>query len=457
MPLDSISYKAYYANELEQVVNLKNQQKLKPYNPTLQFEIARIYGEMNCQDSSYATYYKLYKFQKENGTLNPKDYKKLLFKLHKTESAKQHYQKDRRFFLGELANETKENEDDEWKAKIHHEYFKDYFLDSTKYELAQKEIGIVKSTNYYNSNQAFKSGLLLCYGYLQIRRKSHQDAENILLEALTNAETSKDTINRIYCYINLAVNENYRANYKKALYYIRKAEQIKNSKFRIKIDRVLAMNRANAFYGLKDTINLNQEDLRIQKLDSLVDEFKQNSNFYEIDVAYQTKEKDKKIKELTGFKETFYKNRIVYSILLFLVFLLALYSFVRWKKTDRKNRLLDLENEKLNAAHSKTKTELETVKSLVINDYIILKNKSKVYLEELIYVKSDGHYLNLYTTSKKEFVRGKISEIEQELPPNFKKCQRSYIVNENYIKQYSSTEVFMTNGDVIPLSRGFKF
>ena len=323
--------------------------------------------------------------------------------------------------------------------------------------MAQKEIDIVKSTNYYNSNQAFKSGLLLGYGYLQIRRKSHQDAENILLEALTNAETSKDTINRIYCYINLAVNENYRANYKKALYYIRKAEQIKNSKFRIKIDRVLAMNRANAFYGLKDTINLNQEDLRIQKLDSLVDEFKQNSNFYEIDVAYQTKEKDKKIKELTGFKETFYKNRIVYSILLFLVFLLALYSFVRWKKTDRKNRLLDLENETLNVAHSKTKTELETVKSLVINDYIILKNKSKVYLEELIYVKSDGHYLNLYTTSKKEFVRGKISEIEQELPPNFKKCQRSYIVNENYIKQYSSTEVFMTNGDVIPLSRGFKF
>ena len=80
-----------------------------------------------------------------------------------------------------------------------------------------------------------------------------------------------------------------------------------------------------------------------------------------------------------------------------------------------------------------------------------------MYLSELIYIKSDGHYLNLHTTSKKEFVRGKISEMEQQLPPNFVKCQRSYIVNQNYIKQYGSTEVFMSNGDVVPVSRGFKF
>jgi len=51
-----------------------------------------------------------------------------------------------------------------------------------------------------------------------------------------------------------------------------------------------------------------------------------------------------------------------------------------------------------------------------------------------MYVKSDGHYLNLFTTNKKEFVRGKISEIEAQLPPNFIKCHRSYVVNQNFIK-----------------------
>ncbi|WP_299384065.1 LytTR family DNA-binding domain-containing protein [uncultured Lacinutrix sp.] len=159
---------------------------------------------------------------------------------------------------------------------------------------------------------------------------------------------------------------------------------------------------------------------------------------------------EEKAVELSSFKKAFNKNRIVYSLLLFGVFLLAFYSFIRWKKTDKKKQLLAIENEK-------TKTELETVKSLVTNDYIVLKNKSKVYLKELIYVKSDGHYLNLFTTTKKEFVRGKISEMESELPPNFVKCHRSYIVNENFVKQYNSTEVSMENGDNIPLSRGFKF
>jgi DNA-binding LytR/AlgR family response regulator len=193
------------------------------------------------------------------------------------------------------------------------------------------------------------------------------------------------------------------------------------------------------------------------KLDNVISDFSKNSNFYEIDVAYQTKEKDKKIEELSSFKKTFNTNKIVYSVLLFLVFLLALYSFVRWKKSDKTKKLLNKENQSLSIENKKTKHELETVKSIVTNDFILLKNKSKVYLEALIYVKSDGHYLNLYTTSKKEFVRGKISEIEKQLPPNFVKCHRSYIINKNYIKQYNSMEVIMTNGQDIPLSRGFKF
>jgi DNA-binding LytR/AlgR family response regulator len=74
-----------------------------------------------------------------------------------------------------------------------------------------------------------------------------------------------------------------------------------------------------------------------------------------------------------------------------------------------------------------------------------------------LYIKAEDHYLELITTNKKEFVRGKISEIILELPPNFVKCHRSYIINKNQIKSFFKTEIVMQNNDTVPISRSFKF
>lgn len=457
VPIDSISYDYFYEKELKQIVRLKEIQENKPFNSKKQFEIAEQYQNINCEDSAYATYFKIYEYEKVQETFDNHMFNELLFKLHKIESSKTSYDKERRYFLGELQTLTQNDASDEWSAKIKYERFKDYFLDSAKYNLASRDIKAVQKSEFYKSNEQFKTSVLIGLGYFQTIQKQYLNAEATLFDASYLAEKNKDTLNEVYSFINLSVNENYRKNYEKALYYVDKASKVKNTKFRIKLERIFAIIKGNSYYGLKDSVNLKQQDLRLEKLNLLIDDFRKNSNFYEIDIAYQVKEKDKKILELSSFKNTFKKNRIVYSILLFMVFLLALYSFVRWKKSDRNKKRLDEENEFLNIQNKKTKSELENVKSLVHNDHIILKNKTKVYLSELIYIKSDGHYLNLNTTAKKEFVRGKISEMEQQLPPNFVKCQRSYIVNQNYIKQYTSTEVFMSNGDVVPLSRGFKF
>lgn len=457
IPIDSISYEYYYGKELKQIVQLKKLQKNKAFNSLKQIEIAKLYQSINCEDSAYSTFYKVYEFEKNNKTITEKKFRELLFSLHDVESSKTHYEKDRRFFLKQLKVLTEKDNTDKWFAKIENENFKDYFSDTLKLEESKAKINLIKQTNYYNQNAEFRSVILLNEGNLNTTLKNYQIAEYKLFQALKIAVTNKDYLHQVYCLINLGVNENKKGEFIKALNYFEQIDTIPNRKFKIKIARILAYNKGNSFYGLKDSVNLNYQDALYAKLDSVINDFKKNSNFYEIDVSHQTREKDKKIEELSSFKKTFQKYRIIYSILLFLVFLLALYSFVRWKKSDRNKQLLDKENKKLNLENETTKTELETVKSLVTQDYILLKNKSKIYLKELIFVKSDGHYLNLHTNTKKEFVRGKISEIQTQLPPNFVKCHRSYIVNRNYIKQFSSTEVFMVNGEVIPLSRGFKF
>ncbi|WP_290702089.1 LytTR family transcriptional regulator [Lacinutrix sp.] len=457
IPIDSISYEYFYEKELEQIVLLKKSQKNKPFDANKYIDIGELYQSINSEDSAYASYYKVYEYEKQKKTLRKNKFRELLFSLHSVESSKKDYDKDRRFFLTELKELTEKDNTDKWHAKIENELFKDYFSDSLKIKLAKEKINIIKETDYYKIDNEFRSIILLNEGNLNTKLNNFDKAENSLFQALEFASQNKDYLRQVYCLINLGANENKRKNYRKALSYFAQTNNIPNKKHKLKIERFLANNRGNAYYGLKDSINLKYQDALRDKLDVVIDDFKKNSSFYETDVRYQTKEKDRKIKELTKVETKLNKNRIIYSILLFGVFLLALYSFVRWKKSDRKKKVLDQQNQSLNLENKKAKTELETVKSLVINDYVVLKNKSKVYLKELIYVKSDGHYLNLYTTSKKEFVRGKISEIEQQLPPNFIKCHRSHIVNENFIKQYSSKEVFMVNGAHIPLSRGFKF
>lgn len=455
--IDSISYEYFFEKELKYIVQLKKKQLNQPFNPKLNIKIAETYKKINCEDSAYAVFYKVYEHQKEENTLSVNEFQNLLFNLHVIESSKKKYHKDRRYFLKKLQEISTKSKSDKWQAKIDNELFKDYFGDSLKLKLAQEKIRTIKKSNYYKTNSEFRSLILLNEGNLNTKLNNFTDAENGLFKALNLAVKNKDYLRQVYCLINLGANENKRGNYNIALDYFKQIDDIPNENYKLKIARILSYNRGNSYYGLKDAINLKFQDNLYSKLDSLIADFQKNSNFYEIDVAFQTKEKDKKIKELSTLQASFKKNKIIYGLLLFLVFLLALYSFVRWKKTDKKKELLNKENETLNLENEKTKTELETVKSLVINDYIVLKNKTKVYLDVLIYIKSDGHYLNLYTTSKKEFVRGKISEIEKQLPPNFIKCHRSYIANENFIKQYSSTEIFMINGETVPLSRGFKF
>lgn len=104
-----------------------------------------------------------------------------------------------------------------------------------------------------------------------------------------------------------------------------------------------------------------------------------------------------------------------------------------------------------------TTQEIENLKRLVIKNHIVLKDKTKVYISDLVFVKSEDHYLNLYLSNgKSHLVRGKLSDIKEELPPNFIQCHRSYIVNSNFIKQMNSTSISLMNRESVPISRSYK-
>ena len=99
-------------------------------------------------------------------------------------------------------------------------------------------------------------------------------------------------------------------------------------------------------------------------------------------------------------------------------------------------------------------------KKIEIED--IATGKFAVSLSDIIYIKSDKHYLLYYLnngdkTPLKE--RGKIAKKEVELAHyDFLKPHQRYLVNMNYINRFDTilNSILMTNKDIIPISKSSK-
>jgi len=87
---------------------------------------------------------------------------------------------------------------------------------------------------------------------------------------------------------------------------------------------------------------------------------------------------------------------------------------------------------------------------------ITLKSKAVLALEEIMFIRSDGHYLEFYTSekSKPEIDRNKLKEVMDQLPDSFKQIHRSHIVNTDYIKY--ANKIQLTNGEELPVSGTYK-
>lgn len=99
---------------------------------------------------------------------------------------------------------------------------------------------------------------------------------------------------------------------------------------------------------------------------------------------------------------------------------------------------------------------VEKQKQQNLSNFIELNNKTKVYLDSLVYIKSDGNYIEFFTDKDKVLDRNQLKALQEKLPTNFIRVHRSYIINKNYIKAVSSTSITLLSNLKIPLSRTFK-
>lgn len=94
-------------------------------------------------------------------------------------------------------------------------------------------------------------------------------------------------------------------------------------------------------------------------------------------------------------------------------------------------------------------------KSRAFFEYCISRKKFRVREDEIMYFQCVGRKIEITTDKGRntEFY-GNMDEVEKKLNgDNFWRIHKSYIVNVNYISEFHAEEVFLTNREILPVSR----
>jgi DNA-binding LytR/AlgR family response regulator len=76
-------------------------------------------------------------------------------------------------------------------------------------------------------------------------------------------------------------------------------------------------------------------------------------------------------------------------------------------------------------------------------------------VKDIQYIKSDNVYVEIFTEGKRYIQRKFLGEISKELPAQFVRIHRSYLVNMDRVSQLNKTFALI-DGQRIPVSRKFK-
>lgn len=76
-------------------------------------------------------------------------------------------------------------------------------------------------------------------------------------------------------------------------------------------------------------------------------------------------------------------------------------------------------------------------------------------VKDILYVESDGHYLDVYTKKQCYHVKKTMEEMEEALPTSlFFHLSRSYLIQLEAIEKINTQTLWMSNGQCIPIPKG---
>ncbi|MBR4942197.1 MAG: response regulator transcription factor, partial [Clostridia bacterium] len=74
--------------------------------------------------------------------------------------------------------------------------------------------------------------------------------------------------------------------------------------------------------------------------------------------------------------------------------------------------------------------------------------------KDILWLEVRANYVTVHTKNGDITVKRTLAEIESGLDERFFRVGRSYIINLNSVRKVTKSEVLLSNGDAVPLSRG---
>ena len=141
------------------------------------------------------------------------------------------------------------------------------------------------------------------------------------------------------------------------------------------------------------------------------------------------------------------------------IIVLTYFIFKSLKKEKISAEKLEVEFQILQKELTIFKEQYLNKKEPIHNTVIHLKSNAILNSTDILYVKSDGHYVEYFLDTKTtpEIDRNSLNEVLKILPTSsFIRIHKSFIVNIHHIKIINSTKVMLDNGVWINLSRTYK-
>jgi len=92
-------------------------------------------------------------------------------------------------------------------------------------------------------------------------------------------------------------------------------------------------------------------------------------------------------------------------------------------------------------------------KSIFVKDSHLYR---KIIFKDILYIKSDNVYIEIYTTGKTYVVRSTLKDFLTKLPKNdFHRTSKSYIINVKHVQALNSRDIII-NDKMIPVSKEYK-
>ncbi len=93
------------------------------------------------------------------------------------------------------------------------------------------------------------------------------------------------------------------------------------------------------------------------------------------------------------------------------------------------------------------------------NSYFFVKSSGqqhKINFDEILYIESIKDYVNIKTDNQEYIVLDTLKSLENQLPENFARVHKSFIINLDKIEKIDVRNVFLNSGKEIPIGETYK-